>query len=548
LEEAVEKIATDVLVVGGGLAAMMAALEASASGGSVLMASKAKVGNSGATLMAGSNFAAVLPEAEAEGDTVALHIEDTYMEGGQINDIGLVRVLAENAPEDLLFLEKLGVQFIKREGRFDIRKPPGHRNARTVFTYNPGVPINIRGRTITDPLRQTLEKETIHFLNGVHIFRLLVEDGRIAGALGFHRKSGELIHVECGAAIIACGGAGVLYERNTNPADLTGDSYSLALEAGCELRDMEFVQFYPCMHLRSPRVPIYSPTLSDGAVLRDKDGERFMRRYEPERMELATRDVVSQAIYQEIQQGRGVEGAVYLDLTPIPSDLLSFRFPDLIRIFQKHGIDLKKQWIRVSPAAHFFMGGCVIDQHCRTAVPGLFAAGEATGGLHGANRLSGNGLSDPLVFGRIAGREASRFASAQRKPPSFFKTSDVGLPLGVNTISEDRLLEIRKRIKAINWIKVGIVRDRTGLSEAIDELASLKRTLDRGQPESRARLGRYLEVRSMLITSLAVAHAALLREETRGAHCREDFPESDQTMKKAIHVALDREDIAARFA
>jgi fumarate reductase (CoM/CoB) subunit A len=542
-----EKITADILIIGGGLAAMTAALEASESPCSILAVSKSKVGNSGATLMAGSNFAAVLPEAEAEGDSVALHIADTYEEGGRINDIGLVHTLAENAARDLLHLEGVGVKFLKREGLFDIRKPPGHRNARTVFTHNSEFPINIRGKTITEPLRHAIEKKAVRFLDSVHIFRLLVQDGCIAGALGFHRKRAEIIHIESHAVIIACGGAGMLFKRNTNPADLTGDSYSLALEAGCELRDMEFVQFYPCMHRSSPRIPIYSPTLSDGAVLRDKNGERFMGKYDPERMEMATRDVVSQAIYSEIQQGMGIEGSVYLDLTPIPSDLLAFRFPDLIRIFQNHGVDIEKQWIKVSPAAHFFMGGCVIDTRCRTAVSGLFAAGEATGGLHGANRLSGNGLSDPLVYGRIAGAEAALFASTQGKKYPDVKALNAVLPLGTEAIAESRVQEIEKRIKAINWNNVGIVRDSNGLSEAIDEFVSLKRHIDRARPESKTGLGGYLKVRSMLVASLAVANAAMLREESRGAHFREDFPTNDPAMRKAIHVAMGRGGIKARF-
>ncbi len=166
-----EKITTDVLIIGGGLAAMTAALEASESPCSILAVSKSKVGNSGATLMAGSNFAAVLPEAEAEGDSVALHIEDTYKEGGRINDIGLVHTLAENAAGDLLQLEGVGVKFLKSGGRFDIRKPPGHRNARSVFTYNSGFPINIRGKTITEPLKHAIEKKAVRVLDGVLIYK-----------------------------------------------------------------------------------------------------------------------------------------------------------------------------------------------------------------------------------------------------------------------------------------------------------------------------------------------------------------------------------------
>ncbi|MBU2261240.1 MAG: FAD-binding protein, partial [Proteobacteria bacterium] len=344
-----ERRKTDILIIGGGLAAMMAALEAAGSPLSILIASKGKVGCGGATLMAGANFAAVLPEGEAQGDCISAHVEETCLAGAGINDRDLVDTLAANAPGDLLLLERLGLEFIKREGRFDLRKPPGHLRPRTVFTVNPGFPMQIRGKSITAPLRRRVLEKGIPRLEGVAIVKLIVENGSVAGALGVDRRTGETIAFECKAVILAGGGGGFLYEKNTNPNDLTGDSYALAMAAGCPLRDMEFVQFFPCVHLGSPRVPISSPILADGAVLRNREGERFLARYEPERMELATRDAVSRAIFREIQMGGGIDGGVYLDITGVPRDLLAFRFPDLIAVFRKQGIDLHTQWIRVAP-------------------------------------------------------------------------------------------------------------------------------------------------------------------------------------------------------
>ena len=200
-----EKVSTDVLIIGGGLAAMMAALEAFAFTSSVLMVSKGKIGRSGATLWAGANLAAVLPDAVEGGDSIDFHVEDTFSGGGCINDLKLIRVLAENAPGDLLLLEKLGVSFLKRNGRFDLRQPPGHRNPRTVFTMNPNVPMKIRGKTITDPLRQAILAKDITTVEGVSIIRLITEDGRIAGAIGLLRKSGEIIAIECKAAVSPAG-------------------------------------------------------------------------------------------------------------------------------------------------------------------------------------------------------------------------------------------------------------------------------------------------------------------------------------------------------
>lgn len=542
-----EKVNTDVLIIGGGLAAMMAALEASMSSSSILMVSKGKIGGSGATLMAGANFAAVLPDSVAKGDSVAFHIEDTLSGGGYLNDPKLVQIMAENAPRDLRQLEEFGVNFLKREGHYDLRKPPGHRYPRTVFTVNPGYLIKIRGKTVTDPLRQVILKKGIPILEGISISQLILQDGRLTRAMGLHRKSGEVIAVECKAAVIASGGAGSLYEVNTNPNDLTGDSYSIALEAGCSLRDMEFVQFFPCFHLGHPRVVIATPILSDGAVLRNREGERFLAKYDPERMETATRDVITQAIYREIEEGRGIDGGVYVDLTSIPLELISFRFPDLLRIFSNHGIDLRKEWIRVAPAAHFFMGGIAIDEHCRTSIPGIFAAGEATGGVHGTNRLSGNGLTDPLVFGRIAGREAILWSKDQAKTSLPEEAFSIECFSNKKRISDEEIAETKRRIKKLMWDKVGIIRNRIGLKKVIEEFESFKRLFNERQPVSKKSSRSFFEVRSMLISALSVTHSALFREESRGAHFREDFPTSKQEMAKSIYIKQDKGEMKISF-
>jgi len=534
-----EKRKTDILIIGGGLAAMMAAVEAADSSLSILIVSKGAVGNSGATLMAGANFAAVLPEGEETGDRISSHAEETCMAGAGINDPDLVRTLAANAPGDLLFLERLGLNFIKRAGRFDLRKPPGHLRPRTVFTINPGFPLHIRGKSITAPLRRQVLERSIPRMEGVSIIKLVVDNGRIVGALGVRRRSGEMIAVECRAVILASGGGGFLYERNTNPGGITGDSYALAMEAGCSLRDMEFVQFFPCVHLGSPRIPIASPLLSDGAVLRNKEGERFLARYEPERMELATRDAVSQAIYREIRQGGGVKGGVYLDITGVPRDLLAFRFPDLIAAFQKRGIDLHTVWIPVTPAAHFFMGGVAIDPSCRTSIHGLYVAGEASGGIHGANRLSGNGLSDALVFGRIAGWSAIRYAGERESvslPDEAFR------PVVARSgprIGREKIQTLRRALKKTMWEEVGIVRRGTGLAEALARMEAWQNSLEEGQPERPEDRSAFFEVRSMLLASRAVASAALIREESRGAHFRDDFPVTKAEWVKSVYTRLD---------
>jgi fumarate reductase (CoM/CoB) subunit A len=256
-------------------------------------------------------------------------------------------------------------------------------------------------------------------------------------------------------------------------------------------------------------------------------------------MESATRDVVSRAIYREIQTGGGMEGGVYLDLTAIPEELLNFRFPDLVKLFQHHGIDLKKQWIRVAPAAHFFMGGVVIDQRCRTSIDGLFAAGEAAGGVQGANRLSGNGLSEPLVFGRIAGREAARYAAHQEKAPASLSSFSSAWMKG-EKIPDESLAQIRKKIRKLMWEKAGIIRHADGLNLALQELEDWQRFCAQGQPASENSLGVFFDIRSMLTAARAVVSSALLRRESRGAHFREDFPSSKPEMTKSVYIEMEQ--------
>jgi fumarate reductase (CoM/CoB) subunit A len=356
-----------------------------------------------------------------------------------------------------------------------------------------------------------------------------------------------MVAVECRAAVLAGGGGGFLYEKNTNPGGITGDSYALAMEAGCPLRDMEFVQFFPCVHLESPRILISSPILSDGAVLRNRDGARFMARYEPERMELATRDAVSQAIYREIRRGGGVNGGVYLDITGVPRELLAFRFPDLLAAFKRRGIDLHTQPILVAPAAHFFMGGVAIDPACRTAVDGLYVAGEASGGIHGANRLSGNGLSDALVFGRIAGRSAVRYAGEREEVTAPEEAFRPAAGQSGPAFGRERIQALRVALKKTMWDEVGIVRRGAGLAEALARMEAWQNALEGGQPERPEDRSAFFEARSMLLASRAVASAALFREESRGAHFRDDFPETKAEWVKSVYTRLEGGQIRSSF-
>jgi succinate dehydrogenase/fumarate reductase flavoprotein subunit len=365
------------------------------------------------------------------------------------------------------------------------------------------------------------------------IFALVKEGERVAGALGFNFRSGREIGFAARAVVLANGGGGALYPRNDNPVRATGDGYALAYEAGCDLRDMEFVQFIP-EGLAEPGKPgfLLAPTFADAGLVLNSRGEDVLKKYNIMDRPVAVRcrDIFSQAIASEEREGN----EVYLDLRALteetwPKDNMARSQWDLLR----RKLSCREKKLRISPTCHFFMGGVAVDLNGNTGVPGLFAVGEVVGGLHGANRMGGNALSEIFVFGHRTGREAGRWIKEnprgenpegrvlrdlQSAAPKLEIVSK-GIPPG----------ELRKRFGKILWDKAGIIRDRAGLQAAIESFAQMRReSLSEARTGTPKEILEKLELEKALLVGEMISRSALWREETRGAHCRQDFPHPDE--------------------
>jgi fumarate reductase (CoM/CoB) subunit A len=523
----------DVLVIGGGLAGMQAALEASRLGARVIIASEQKVGRSGNSVIAEGGYAAPFGHGDPR-DNPEIFCEDILRSGQFLNDRALARILAEGSCRAVEELRRAGVPFRMEGERYAQKHYPGHTYSRNCYLVREG------GIHITSPLLEDLRRRGVGLLPHSYALRLLVAGSECCGALFSATRSGALFVVRAKATILACGGAAAIYRHSTNVRGATGDGYVLALEAGAALRDMEFVQFYPTIMLGPVRnfLMDFSP-FGRRAPLVNRLGERFLERYAPDTLESCTRDVKSRAIFTEVREGRGVEGGVVMDISALPRKEMETYTARFCRVFARRNLDPHREQIVVAPAAHFFMGGVVIDERCRTGVPGLFACGEVTGGVHGANRLADNALSECQVFGQTAGEHGARYAlgralthetASEREPPM---RRSAGPPPSPGWMA---------RLGELMWEKVGIQRDREGLEEAIGDLGRLREDVGASlAAASGAELYRVTKVRNAVATGLMVAKAALARRESRGAHFRRDFPDQDSGFSRSIMVERDGE-------
>lgn len=378
----------------------------------------------------------------------------------------------------------------------------------------------------------------VKIISGLEISSLLQMDNKVLGALGLY-PNGDTVTIKSKATILATGGLGQLYPYTTNPLGVTGEGYIMALEAGATLKDMEFIQFLPtCLVYPSKmKGAVVTDTLrGEGAILLNSEMERFMTRYSPEKMEVDTRDVVARSIYQEIIRGKKTEnGGVYIDAREVPRRAMIESFTNADKLI-KAGVDPREELIEVAPFAHFCCGGVTIDEHCRTGIEGLWAAGEVTGGIHGANRLGSNALTENLVFGQIAGREAaiwSREHPKQKKieePYLGDRMSNVDSSIKVNTEEIELILnDLQKRIQETVWKTAGIIRNKNMINEGLakikvfqDELATIG---ENNMSASNFILCNRLKRRSLLAE--VILRSALERKESRGTHYRDDFPNQD---------------------
>jgi succinate dehydrogenase flavoprotein subunit len=523
---------TDVLVIGSGAAGMYAAIEAAGEGASVLLAERSLIGRGGATVMAQMTVAVALG-AETP-DHWGHHYNDTLAAGRGLCNEPLAQLLCEDGPECIRAMDDWGVGWARKDGRIAQAMAPGHDRPRCVY-----VDFLSTGPAVSKTLRTVLNKNAaIRKAGDLCIVELLLTDGAVTGAVALHLGSGAPVILSAKSTILATGGLTRLYRRNSASANMGGDGYALALRAGASLVDMEFVQFFPIGHL-APRLIGMDLIMWDpfryklGGRLLNNRMEEFTQRYgvAEDGKYVITRDLGSHAILKEVEAGRGSpHGGAYLSFQHCSATALREAFGPVIDRLAANGIDLTKMPIEVAPIAHYHMGGIAVDPQMRTDLPGLFAAGEAVGGANGANRLSGNAITEALVFGRRAGRSAASDAKRKRAMPDRADNAQTALGLAVaSSNSEINTAEIVQALQAAMQDHVGALRSQAGLLRALDTIARLTGELGDSPPGDGNRFDmrriEWFDLRNMLLVARAVAEAALARIETRGAHQREDYPQ-----------------------
>lgn len=502
---------TDVLIIGGGLAGLRAAIAVDQKQ-SVLLITKESLQQSNSNYAQGG-IAGVLDPLDRFED----HVQDTLIAGGTLCNREIVESVVQMAPDCIRELISWGTQFDEESGELMLGREGGHSRHRIVHALGDATGREIMRAVIAwvKRLRNVSMRENAFTLD------LLTSDDICRGALVADEHGRKTI-VWAKQTILCTGGTGQVYRESTNPSVSTGDGHAIALRAGAELRDMEFMQFHPTVLYiaGSSRSLITEAVRGEGAYLVDRHGERFMRDYD-ERVELAPRDVVSKAIVSQMEKTR--HPCVYLDLSHLDADFVRERFPGINAMCAKFGIDIAHDLIPVRPGAHYMIGGVTVDDQGRSTLPGLLAAGEVTSsGLHGANRLASNSLLESLVFGARAGVQAA--SEAARIGDTF-----QGLPLENPSLAEPvhplDVADISNSLKSLMWRSAGVRRSRESLEEARDTIDNWCRyVLDRQFNDIRG-----WELQNMLSVARVMVQAALQREESRGVHLRTDFPELDES-------------------
>jgi len=531
LSERFETREHDVLVIGAGGAGLRAAIEALAHGASVGVVSKSLLGKAH-TVMAEGGIAAAMANVDS-ADGWKPHFRDTMRGGKMLNNWRMAQLHAQEAPERVRELEQWGALFDRTEdGRILQRAFGGHTFRRL---------CHVGDRTGLEMIR-TLQDRGVHMGFDVYmectIVRLLTDGGRCVGAVGYWRETGRFVVFKAKSVVMATGGIGKAWPVTSNSWEYTGDGMALAYEAGAELMDMEFVQFHPTGMVWPPGVQgilVTEAVRGEGGILRNKNGERFMERYDPKKMELSTRDVVARSIYIEVKEGRGTEhGGAFLDISHKPADYVKKKLPSMYHQFKELAdVDITKEPMEVGPTCHYMMGGIRVDaEMAQSTLRGLFAAGEAAAGLHGANRLGGNSLSDLLVFGRRAGLAAAQHAkqvSAPRIDPAQIEQAEAEALRPFQRQGGESPYAVHRDLQTTMQSLVGIFRARDDVQKALGELGKLKERLSHTSVEGSRMFNpgwhMAIDMKSMLTVSEAVARSALVREESRGAHSRIDFPE-----------------------
>ena len=528
-----DELSCDFLILGSGGAGLMAALHAYDLNPklNIVVVAKGLVGKSGCTRLVQGGFNAALDPA----DSVEKHFFDTIKGGGFLNNQELAWALASDAPEIIRKLEtKVGVFFDRRaDGTIHQKAFAGQSFDRTVHRGD------LTGIEIVSRLHDQLFARRITLIDETRAVELVPSrsgDG-IAGALLLHQRTGKFTLAAAAVTLLATGGGPRMYKFSAPSIEKVGDGYAMAYRAGCDLIDMEMMQFHPTGILagasRLSGMVLEEGLRGAGAYLVNARGERFMARYDPQRMERATRDIVSRSEYIEIMEGRGTEsGGVFIDASHLGADFVAKTFPGMVRRCAEVGYDLTREPVEVTPTAHFHMGGVAIDEHCRTAIAGLLVAGEDAGGVHGANRLGGNGVAESCVFGARAGVTAARLCAergAARPDAATAAGAQTSALAALGREVGENPFAIRDAVQEAMWQDAGLVRNDAQLRRAIATLEDLaERAAGCAAPrDARWNLSwqQALDVRNLVAVATLTARAALARTETRGSHARSDFPE-----------------------
>ena len=546
----IKTISSDVLIIGSGGAGSRAAIEVDDAGLKPLIVSKGLSFRSGCTGMAEGGYNAVFKTVDKD-DSIEAHMHDTLKGGSYLNDEKLVEILVNESPKRLIDLENYGALFDRQEsGEIDQRPFGGQSFRRTCYQGDR------TGAELLNALKEEIIRRDIECIEEVMITSLVCEGTQVIGACGFDLKDSSLIYFQAKSTILASGGAGQLYPVTSNTFQKNGDGYAIAFRAGANLIDMEQIQFHPTGMVKPKTkrgILVTEAVRAEGGILLNKDGERFMSKYAPEKMELATRDVVARSIYQEIIEGKGTDdGGVYLDISHLDDDYIDEKLETMVLQFENVGVDIKHEPIEVAPTAHHFMGGLKINTDASTSLENLFGAGEVCGGVHGANRLGGNALADTQVFGKIAGESASKAAKqTDLKTNEEMVENEASRIEGIIKKGTIKPQNFKNRIKNLMWEKVAIVREEKTLNEALGELLEMQKELDSldvsEKKQYNTELVTALEVINMVEICILTVKSAILRRESRGAHFRSDFPESLDEWKKSIVINKNKIEFEARY-
>jgi succinate dehydrogenase / fumarate reductase flavoprotein subunit len=543
----------DVLIVGAGGAGLRAAIEAAGRGARVAVICKSLLGKAH-TIVAEGGIAAAVGSVDPNDDW-KVHFHDTMQGGKFVNNWRMAELHAQEAPGEIRNLELWGALFDRTEaGGIMQRRFGGHTYRRLV---------HVGDRTGLELIR-TLQDKAVADRIQVHmettITKLLKQDGKICGAVGYVRETGRLVVFKAPAVVIATGGSGRIFSVTSNSWEGTADGQALALRVGAELVDMEFIQFHPTGMVwpHSVRgILVTESVRGEGGFLTNNQGERFMERYDKERMELSTRDVVARAIHTEVKEGRGSpHGGAYLSVTHLPAEFVKRKLPSMYEQFLAFAkVDITKEAMEVYPTTHYHMGGIRVDaESTATNIPGLFAAGESAAGLHGANRLGGNSLSDLLVFGARAGRYAAEYAhGAELLTPDAEAVAEAEREaLAPFEASGENPFALQEELQKMMMSEVGVYRTAENLRQALVRVKDLRvraaQVRATGSVLYNPVWHTALDVLNMSLIAETIVMSAEMRKESRGAHTRVDFPGYDEQLKKGnMVVRFDGENLTVRF-